>query len=301
VAVGHSPFALAVDEARHTVYVANLGDDTVSVIDGATCNARVTSGCGQIPATAIAGLGPAQVAVAKATGTVYVANFGDDTVSVIDGARCNATITSGCSRAPATVRVGANPINLAIDQATGTIYVASNGDSTVSIVNGRSCNRTDTSGCGRTPPTVPVGGFPFGIAVDQSTSDVYITSIVDSDVAVIHGAACRAGNAKGCRVTVVPVRMGGWPGNLAVAPRVGTFYVPDNVDGSVSLYRRAVATALGSGLAGRRSVAPPCGSASLGRSRPMLTGARCSSAAGASAPCWRCCSCTRARSSLVTG
>ena len=39
--------SIAVDQNTDTIYVANAGDNTVSVINGATCNAQNTSGCGQ--------------------------------------------------------------------------------------------------------------------------------------------------------------------------------------------------------------------------------------------------------------
>ena len=52
VTVGNAPDALTVDPATDTIYVANSSGDTVSVIDGATCNAEVTSGCGHTPPAA---------------------------------------------------------------------------------------------------------------------------------------------------------------------------------------------------------------------------------------------------------
>src|SRR5262249_50280847 len=51
VTVGHEPSSLTVDEATHSVYVTNTDDNTISVIDGTTCNGRIVSGCGQTPAT----------------------------------------------------------------------------------------------------------------------------------------------------------------------------------------------------------------------------------------------------------
>ena len=49
-----NPFGIAVDQATDTIYTANIfngeGPGTVSVINGATCNAHNTSGCGQTPA-----------------------------------------------------------------------------------------------------------------------------------------------------------------------------------------------------------------------------------------------------------
>jgi DNA-binding beta-propeller fold protein YncE len=88
VAVGNIPIGVAVDEATESVYVANLGyasaslDFTVSVLDGATCNAMHTSGCKHPTGTVEVGGGPIALAVNDKTGTVYVANSADGTLSV---------------------------------------------------------------------------------------------------------------------------------------------------------------------------------------------------------------------------
>ena len=65
------------DPAAGTVYVTNVSDGTVSVINEAT-NA--------VTATIPVGYGPYGVAVDPAAGTVYVTNDGDGTVSVINAA-----------------------------------------------------------------------------------------------------------------------------------------------------------------------------------------------------------------------
>ena len=45
VAVGQAPLSIAIDDATHTVYVANQNDNTVSVINAATSNGHDSSGC----------------------------------------------------------------------------------------------------------------------------------------------------------------------------------------------------------------------------------------------------------------
>ena len=52
ITVGNLPSTIAIDQATDTVYVTDTGGNAVSVFNGATCNALVTSGCGQTPATA---------------------------------------------------------------------------------------------------------------------------------------------------------------------------------------------------------------------------------------------------------
>jgi DNA-binding beta-propeller fold protein YncE len=133
LAKGANPQAIALDPATRTLYVADGGTSTVSVIDAATCNAEDVSGCATAPRALDKGFdAPNGVAVDPLTDTVYVANCGalcggqknTDTVSVIDGATCNAEVSSCCGETPAAVTVGAFPDALSVDPATDTVYVA---------------------------------------------------------------------------------------------------------------------------------------------------------------------------------
>jgi YVTN family beta-propeller protein len=115
-ASGAQSSGAAVDTANRSVYVVNQGPATVSVIDAATCNASDRAGCARPVATIHVGADPAGVAIDQATNTVYVANNGGATVSVIDAAFCNATDHAGCDRIRATITVGRNPFGIGIDQ-----------------------------------------------------------------------------------------------------------------------------------------------------------------------------------------
>jgi DNA-binding beta-propeller fold protein YncE len=152
---GGHPDDIAVNAATDTIYVATLtssGPDLVSVFDGATCNATSTSGCGQTPTTIAAGASgdrfgnsTLNLAVNQATNTIYASNvfnidqfspqpFLGNSVYAIDGATCDAANTTGCGQAPGTVTlasnppVGSNPLAIAVDQATDTIYTANIAD-----------------------------------------------------------------------------------------------------------------------------------------------------------------------------
>ena len=123
IRVGVAPNAIAIDPASHTAYIANQADDTVSVIDIATCNARHIDGCGQAPTTIPVGANPIWIDLSAATHTAYVVNQNDHTVSVINTATCDATHTAGCSTTPPTVAAGQSPISALLDPATHTLYV----------------------------------------------------------------------------------------------------------------------------------------------------------------------------------
>ena len=80
---------------------------------------------------------------------------------MINGATCNGTNHSGCGHLAATAKVGLGPSGIAVNDRTHTVYVANNanGDSpgTVSVINGATCNGTDTAGCHRRFPAMATG------------------------------------------------------------------------------------------------------------------------------------------------
>jgi DNA-binding beta-propeller fold protein YncE len=227
VTTGSSPLAVAVNQRTNTIYTANAdpnnGDagTTVSVIDGTTCNSQVTSGCRQAPATVTVGSGPDALAVNETTDTIYVTNYSDGTVSVINGATCNATTRSGCGRTPPTIPVGDNPKGVAVDEATDTVYVTNSADGTVSIINGATCNATVTTGCAQRPPTVDVGIEPFGVAVEGATDTVYVADAGTSTVSVIDGGTCNATVATGCARSLRTMQLTGGRSEEALATTSG--------------------------------------------------------------------------------
>jgi hypothetical protein len=86
------------------------------------CNGTHTTGCGGHFPTAATGRGPIADALDARTGRVYVTDFSGAAVTILNGARCNADVTSGCGTATERA-VGSVPLGLALDQSTHTVYV----------------------------------------------------------------------------------------------------------------------------------------------------------------------------------
>ena len=206
------PAWIDVDVATDTVYVANSGTsgngDTVSVINGATCNGHTGRGCGRIAATVTVGGGPFAIAVDQASNTVYVPSNNNGTVSVINGARCNARVTSGCRHTPPTVTTGAGPQFVAIDHRVHTAFTVNQGDDTLSATNTRTCGRKVTSGCRKRPPNqqaTPDHGpgfnsFPNFFTLVPRTGSAYVINIGGRNIlSVTSIGRCNAANATGCR------------------------------------------------------------------------------------------------------
>ena len=83
VPVGSHPWALTLDQAHHTLFVANNLDDTVSAINTSSCNALERSSCAERPPASQVGNGPDALVTDPSTGTVYSANFSASTISVV--------------------------------------------------------------------------------------------------------------------------------------------------------------------------------------------------------------------------
>ena len=252
---GGNPDDIAVDPGTDTIYVATItgsGPDLVSVFNGATCNATDTGGCDQTPATLAVGNSGGRPKTplstspstkrptrsthrTSSTSDPFPPPFLGNSVYVINGATCDATNTTGCGQTPAIVTlspnppIGSNPLGIAVDQATDTIYTANIADGeypgTVSVINGATCNGQDTSGCGQSPASAPAGFGANGIAIDHRSHRVYVTNQEDTSVSVIDGAACNSQHTSGCSRTPPKIAVGDYPGSIAVDPKAGTAYV----------------------------------------------------------------------------
>ena len=235
VRVGVDPQFLAVDEDTDTVYVANSLSNTISVIDGRTCNAAVRRGCGHVRASIPVRAGPFALVISEPTHSLYVAYLATPAVSVIDAASCNAGDVSGCRRPPATVAFGDIAGGIALDAKTGTVYVTGQVSGDVSLIDAATCNALVRTSCRSGLAHVLAGPGARGIAVDETTDTLYVANTAAGTVSVIDGSTCNATERSGCgqRAAVAPVGVS--PRRVAVDDRTGTVYVTNAGSNSVSL------------------------------------------------------------------
>ena len=239
VTVGQTPVGVTVDPFTDTVYVANDGSSndgtTVSVIDGAACNGLRHAGCSQPPASVTVGDGPGWVALDHAAHTAYVANQGDNTVSVVDTATCDGTVHTGCDQIPPAVPVGTQPWALSVDTARHTVYAINQQVDTMSVINADTCNAADHAGCAALPPTAQVGGAPEGVITDPSTGTVYVANASENTVSVVNPDRCDARHAVGCRHPAPAVAVGAAPNGIGVDRAADSVYVANTGDNTVSV------------------------------------------------------------------
>jgi len=131
------------------------------VVAEAVCLAQSGSGAprGRLITSMGVGVNPSThkaYAVDEPNGSVVVMNSG-----------------AGTTRA---VKVGANPITLAIDRAVNKIYVANTGSGNISVIDGAS---------DAVVTTIPGEAHPYAIAVNEATGTVYVTNTYSNAVTVI--------------------------------------------------------------------------------------------------------------------
>ena len=82
-------------------------------------------------------------------------------------------------KATASVRVGAEPVAIAVNEATNRIYVANNGGGSVSVIDGTSDSVT---------ATVKVGQLPYVLAVNPVTDKIFVSNTFSNAITLIDGA-----------------------------------------------------------------------------------------------------------------
>src|SRR5882724_7386502 len=139
--------AASIAMAAPFAYVSSFGQDSVTVVDGAT-------GSVVKPLTRQDGIGamPYGVAVNRVGTRAYVANFGDGTVSIIDMTTNTVIGTPTVCESPACM-----PTGVAVNDAGTRVYVA-NGDGTITVIDA-------TSNSVLMPPLAHTGGALAGIVV----------------------------------------------------------------------------------------------------------------------------------------
>ena len=240
--VGDLPKAAVVDESLDTLYTADQGSSTVSVVDTRDCNARTSAGCAQHARAITVTGGAFALAADPTTHTIYVANVDSDTVSMINARTCNARVATGCGQTPQAVHTGQGPAAVQLDRSTGTIYVSNGADHTIALIDTLNCNATTHTGCA-TRATIPIVAAPRFLTLDPTHATLYVSTKDDSSLAMINTRRCNAHTTTGCPHTPPVVRVGFLPYGIAADPATGRILVGNVGDSTVSSFAAATCNA----------------------------------------------------------
>ena len=128
------------------LYVTHVQDSTIAAIDTGTHAVKNLQ----------VGAMPSAVAANPLTGEVYVANYNDGSVTILNG------------DAPTAIVVGKHPQAIAIDATKKLVYVANTQDGTVSVIDAQTHHVLRT---------VSAGQHPYAIAVNAKTHTVYVANL----------------------------------------------------------------------------------------------------------------------------
>ncbi len=145
-------WGMVMDEASATLYVTRIGNADIVAIDTHT-HSLTPIGAGQLPCA---------IAANENTHLLYVANCGDDSVTVIDETK---------RAAAKTVHVGSHPQAVAVDAKRNMIYVANTHGDSLTIIDGSSNDVV---------ATLPAGTNPYAVAVDASSGAIFIANLGES-------------------------------------------------------------------------------------------------------------------------
>jgi YVTN family beta-propeller protein/VCBS repeat-containing protein len=199
-------FGTANASAEPFAYIANVSDDTVSVIDIATHQVVATVGVGDAPAG---------VAASPDGTSVYVTSLNSATVWVIDTASYTVK---------ATVPVGDGPSTVAVSPDGTSAYVTNYLSGDVSVIDTLSNVVT---------ATVPTGRGAHHLAVTPDGRLAYVTNLLDNNISVID-------TATNTLLTTIPVQS--FPRDLAVSPNGAFAYVAQYGASSVAVIDTATNT-----------------------------------------------------------
>lgn len=162
------------------------------------------------------GPGPHSAAVDQSTHLVYVTEFQENSVLVIDPATAgDATKPEG---KPVSVPVGEGPTGVAVDSSARLVYVANMNGGSVSVIDARALSVT---------ATIPVGQAPLDVAVDEGSHVLYVANYASDSISVIDTRT---------RVVTNTLKGGGGPSGLALDSTANLLYAINRETATVSVY-----------------------------------------------------------------
>jgi YVTN family beta-propeller protein len=193
----------------NTLYFADTGSDTVSIIDAATLNPKDYN-----PAeTDIhVGFNPADLAVTPDGTQLWVTDTGPQTDSLLADIK---VISTASDTVTATLQMPSAPEQIVFSPSGATAYVTAS--------DGLWVFNTATE---HVTAVIPGLGDPRGVAVSPDGKTVYVTNTVDSEVDVINAATNRVSGT---------ISVGQMPWGIAVSSDGSTVYVADINSNEVSV------------------------------------------------------------------
>jgi DNA-binding beta-propeller fold protein YncE len=226
------------DPGLHTWYGVD-GNGNLTLTDTRTCTAQHARRCA---AAAIHTSRPntsfGQMVADNSTHSLYLIRnnlkTGRGSLVVLDTRTCNAIAHTDCRPVVKPMPLPDYTALIAIDRSTHTVYVTTQYDSSLQVIDGTRCNAVRQTACSAPAGAVPLDGVAYGIAIDRATRTVYVSEFgnFDSDVVyAVDSTHCRATDVSGCAQTPKQFTSGLSPLGLVNDPAHHTLFVLANAGG----------------------------------------------------------------------
>jgi 6-phosphogluconolactonase len=226
---GESPSAVAISPNNRWVYVANAGENDISLynVDSSSGSLKEV-----LPRTTTA-LRPSSLAMDPGGAFLYVVNIGFNEVSSYSISSSNGALTQ-VSGSPVTT--GLSPASIAVTPSGKYVYIPNTNSDSISgyTVNG-----------GTLQPMVgspfPAGRGPFAITVDPAEHFIFVTNIADSTISVltIDPSTGILTNIVGSPFNVMQINNTGTATgavSISIHPSGTLLYVANQIAGNVTFY-----------------------------------------------------------------
>lgn len=248
---GNNPNQMEYDKGNNRLFITNRDSDVVGILDGDTL-----AGLGTAPTGGL----PWGVTVNTTSHDVFAANFGSDSISIINGAtgglintlklatgdqpsmlaynpnsqrvfavgwyKGNLYVIDNQRHLSMPLSIGFGAFSVAVNQITNRVYITNRDNGKLYIVNADKSNVNDIT----LEQAVTVPGRPYGVAVNFRTDHVFVVGAETDKVYVFDGAGALL---KTLAVGHQDADEGGQ--GIAVNPDTGRVYVANWAAGSVSV------------------------------------------------------------------
>ena len=191
------------DPKRGVVWAANRGT-SMEATDVVQFDAR----SGAVRGRVHVGVSPYELALTKDGKRLFVSNWGDKSVSVVDAATLKVI---------KTIPVGFNPNDMAL-AADGRLFVACSNENTVYVIDSRSLEVLETISTALYPKA-PLGSTPNSLALDAKHGLLFVANADNNDIAVVDVHARAHSNVLG----FIPA--GWYPSALALGEAGQALYI----------------------------------------------------------------------------
>ena len=243
--VGHSPYSVDVNPKTNEIFVTNRGfpaDGVITTVTDSMSVSVINGYTNEVIKTISVGNSPEGIAVNPITNTIYVANSGSYSISILNGSDNGSKaldkvnlVTKNFTELPQIYNLATY---LAVNPKTNKLYITSEDADVVSVLN-INTSVIDNFGShninqnkilltgeitpnqirqpGTTLPGIIVGKSPHGVAVNPISDRIYVTNQESDSISIIDG--------KTQRIVANNIHVGTFPHVVVTNPITNKVYV----------------------------------------------------------------------------